>query len=123
MPKAWAHCVVGSADYQNFIHAHPEEAMAASGIHDHTVGFSPASPLVVAGRTCRPAFSRLDAPTCGGIVHFPAIGLKTILPPGQVTLVEFTLPTSGELSFTCGAGIMHGAVVIRSLELCSWFLG
>jgi len=66
---------------------------------------------------------RLDAPTCGGIVHFPAIGLKTILPPGQVTLVEFTLPTSGELSFTCGAGIMHGAVVIRSLELCSWFLG
>ena len=97
--------------------------MAASGIHDHTVGFSPASLQVVAGRTCRPAFSRLDAPTCGGIVHFPAIGLKTILPPGQVTLVEFTLPTSGELSFTCGAGIMHGAVVIRSLELCSWFLG
>ena len=36
-----------------------------------------------------------------------------MLPPGQITLVEFTSPKSGELSFTCGMGMMRGAVVIR----------
>ena len=177
---AWAHFVVVSADHQDFIHAHPQEAMAASGVHDHAAvsgpspeiirtsigfrrpgkyrlwaqfqragqgivlpfdlevapgnppevtrfkipkdairvavsaaGFTPARLEVAAGRPVRLAFSRLDAQNCGGIVQFPEIGLKKMLPPGQITLVEFTSPKSGELSFPCGMGMMRGAVVIR----------
>jgi len=176
---AWAHFVLVSADHQDFIHAHPEEAMVA-GVHDHTAvagpspelirtsigfrrpgkyrlwaqfqragqgivlpfdlvvapaapppatlstipkdaipvqvsaaGFTPARLEVAAGRPVKLAFSRPDAQNCGGTVRFPAIGLTKTLPPGQITLVEFIPPKSGTLAFTCGMGMMRGAIVIR----------
>ena len=68
---------------------------------------------VAAGRPVKLAFSRPDAQNCGGTVQFPAIGLTKTLPPGQVTLVEFIPPKSGNLAFTCGMGMMRGALVIR----------
>ena len=76
-------------------------------------GFTPARLEVAAGRTVKLAFSRPDAQNCGGTVQFPAIGLTKTLPPGQVTLVEFIAPKSGSLAFTCGMGMMRGALVIR----------
>ena len=75
-------------------------------------GFTPASVPVNAGQRVRLAFLRKDAQNCGGVIRFPDLGITRVLPPGEQVLVEFAAPKSGALAFTCGMGMLRGAVVV-----------
>lgn len=76
-------------------------------------GYEPARIEVKQGRSVRLAFYRVDAKNCGGEVVFPALGIRKPLPVGKITLVEVTPKASGDLAFTCGAGMLRGTIVVQ----------
>ena len=177
---AWAHFVAVSEDHEDFIHAHPAEALTANGLHDHSSvtgpspevirssigfrrpgkyrlwaqiqhrgkgitipfglvvvagkpaatllqippgavrvdvsasGFVPARLSVKAEEKIRIAFVRKDAQNCGGVVRFPSLGITRELTPGSVTVIEVQAPRDGSLAFTCGMGMMRGAILVSA---------
>ncbi len=76
-------------------------------------GYSPARIDAVRGRPVRLAFVRPDGGNCGGTVRFPTLDREYTLPVGEVVLVEFTPTESGEIDFTCGMGMLKGAVFAK----------
>jgi hypothetical protein len=76
-------------------------------------GYEPSRIEVERGRPVKLAFYRKDAQNCGGEVVFPSLNLRKKLPVGKTTVVEVTPKDTGELAFTCGMGMLKGAVVVR----------
>ncbi|MGI9107181.1 MAG: cupredoxin domain-containing protein [Pyrinomonadaceae bacterium] len=75
-------------------------------------GYEPSRIEVKKGQPVKLAFYRKDANNCGGEVVFPATKMRRKLPVGKTTVVELTPQNSGELAFTCGMGMMRGALVV-----------
>lgn len=78
-------------------------------------GYHPARIAVAAGRPVTLAFIRNDAQNCGGRVVFPALGIDQKLAPGATTLVTLPGQAAQELTFSCGMGMMRGAVVMSTV--------
>ncbi len=75
-------------------------------------GYEPARIEAKKGQPVKLAFYRADAENCGGEVVFPSQGIRRKLPVRQTTIVEVTPKESGELAFTCGMGMLRGALVV-----------
>ena len=75
-------------------------------------GYEPARIEAKKGQPIKLAFYRADAENCGGEVVFPSQGIRKKLPVGQTTVVEVTPKETGELAFTCGMGMLRGALVV-----------
>lgn len=76
-------------------------------------GFSPASVAVNAGKPVELTFVRKEKSGCGEVVHFPSLGLKRTLKPGDTTTLSFTPRKSGPIRFTCGMQMYRGQVTVR----------
>lgn len=76
-------------------------------------GFAPARLEVKKGQPIKLAFVRPEAGNCGGMVIFPALGIRQSLPVGEAVIVEVTPKESGELSFSCAMGMYKGALVVH----------
>lgn len=74
--------------------------------------YSPAAVRVHAGQPVRLEFHRVDRSSCTEEVVVPDFGIRTFLPTGQTTAVEFTPEKPGTYDFSCGMGMVHGKVIV-----------
>jgi len=85
---------------------HPVKILVAAS------GFSPNRIEAVAGRPLTLRFFRTTEETCAKEVVFPSLGLERALPLERAVDVAL-VPTRGEIAFSCGMGMVKGAVVGR----------
>lgn len=76
-------------------------------------GYEPSTIVVDAGRPVRLTFDRRENNPCSDEIVIGALGIKRELPAFQQTTIEFTPPAPGRYEFTCGMGMLHGAVIAR----------
>ena len=75
-------------------------------------GYDPAVVRVHAGRPVRLEFHRVDQSSCTEEVVIPDFGIRSFLPTGRTTPVEFTPTAAGSHEFTCGMGMVRGTIVV-----------
>ena len=75
-------------------------------------GFSPSSIDAEAGHRLNLVFNRADRKNCGGVVVFPKLKIRKNLPVGKDVIVSVTPTESGQITFTCGMGMMKGSIVV-----------
>jgi len=75
-------------------------------------GFSPSSIEVEAGHKLNLVFNRADKDNCGNKVVFPKLKIRKNLPVGKDVIVSFTPTEAGQVTFTCGMGMMKGSIVV-----------
>ena len=75
-------------------------------------GFSPSSIEVEAGHKVNLVFNRADKNNCGNVVVFPKLKIRKNLPVGKDVIVSITPTKAGNISFTCGMGMMKGSMVV-----------
>jgi Cu+-exporting ATPase len=99
----------------------PKRAAAASapatGAQRITIrvegGYDPALIEVEAGRPLELTFDRRETNPCSEEVVVGALGIRRELPAFQKTTIQVTPPAPGRYEFTCGMGMLHGAIVAR----------
>ena len=84
------------------------------GVVDVTVvvegGYTPSTIEVPAGSRVRMTFDRREDNPCSDEIVIPDFGLRQALPAFAKTVLEFTA-TAGRHEFSCGMGMLHGAIV------------
>jgi len=75
-------------------------------------GFSPSSIEVEAGHKLNLVFNRADKNNCGNTVVFPKLKIRKNLPVGKDVIVSLTPTDAGNITFTCGMGMMKGNIVV-----------
>ncbi len=75
-------------------------------------GFSPSSIEVEAGHKLNLVFNRVDKNNCGNVVVFPKLKIRKNLPVGKAVNVSLTPTEAGNITFTCGMGMMKGSLVV-----------
>ena len=76
-------------------------------------GYEPAVVEVASGRPVRLTFDRNETNPCSEEVVLSAFGIRRELPAFARTSIEFTPATPGRYEFTCGMGMLHGALVVK----------
>ncbi len=77
-------------------------------------GFSPSSIEAEAGHKLNLVFNRADKNNCGSTVVFPKLKIRKKLPVGKDVIVSFTPTEAGEITFTCGMGMMKGKIIVAA---------
>jgi plastocyanin domain-containing protein len=75
-------------------------------------GYEPSEIRVRAGLPVRLDFDRKDRGSCTDEVVLGDFGIRTFLPPGRITPVQFTPARPGTYQFTCGMGMLHGKLIV-----------
>ena len=75
-------------------------------------GFSPSSIEVEAGHKLNLVFNRADKDNCGNTVVFPKLKTRKTLPVGKDVIVSLTPREAGNITFTCGMGMMKGSLLV-----------
>ncbi|MBI4470996.1 MAG: cupredoxin domain-containing protein [Acidobacteria bacterium] len=75
-------------------------------------GYDPKSLRLKRGIPVRLTFIRKTDDTCGMEVVIPEWNLKRDLPLNEPVVLEFRPDKSGEFSFACGMGMLHGSIVV-----------
>ena len=92
-------------------------AAGDTGVQQATIrvegGYEPSVVEVSAGRPVRLIFDRRETNPCSEELVLPAFGIRRELPAFQKTAIEFTPQAPGRYDFSCGMGMLHGAVVVR----------
>ena len=84
------------------------------GIVDVTVrvegGYTPSTIEVPAGSRVRMTLDRREDNPCSDEIVIPDFGIRRPVPAFGKTVVEFTT-TPGRHEFSCGMGMLHGAII------------
>ena len=103
----------------NYYFLGPRGATRATGarVQEATItvdgGYTPSVIEVDAGRPVRLTFDRRESNPCSDEVVFGSLGIRRPLPAFARTTIEFTPAQPGRIEFTCGMGMLHGAVVAK----------
>jgi plastocyanin domain-containing protein len=88
-----------------------------AGVSEATIvvrgGYTPATVRAKAGQPLRLIFDRQDDSSCSEEIVLADFGVRRYLPTGTKTAIEVTPHTSGRYEFTCGMGMLHGALVVE----------
>jgi plastocyanin domain-containing protein len=76
-------------------------------------GFEPTSLNLRRGVPAQLTFIRRVSATCGTEILIADYNIKRALPLNESVLLEFTPKKSGTFTFTCGMGMLRGALVVR----------
>ena len=76
-------------------------------------GFEPQSLKLKKDIPAKVTFLRQTEKTCGLKLVIPEYKIKRDLPLNEAVVVEFTPTKSGELTFTCGMGMMRGSLIVQ----------
>lgn len=74
-------------------------------------GYVPAVVKVLAGKTARLTFTRIDPTDCLEEIVFPDLKIKKTLPMNQPVEIEIKVDKPGEYSWHCGMSMYHGKVI------------
>jgi hypothetical protein len=77
-------------------------------------GYQPAAITVPANRPVRLTVVRTADEGCGQQLVFPTLNIRRDLPLNHPVTVEFDMPASGQVDFTCGMSMMRGSIVARA---------
>ena len=97
---------------------HAAHATAATGTADLQLtvdgtGYHPSSISAPSGKPVRLTITRTSDEGCGQQIVFPSLNIRRDLPLNQAVTVEFTMPASGSVAFTCGMDMLRGSIVAR----------
>lgn len=73
-------------------------------------GYTPSTIEVPAGSRVRMTLDRREDNPCSDEIVIPDFGVRQSLPAFAKTVTEFTA-TAGRHEFSCGMGMLHGAIV------------
>ncbi len=76
-------------------------------------GYDPAVVEVAAGRPVELTFDRRETNPCSEEVVVSSLGIRRELPAFQKTMIALPPSAPGRYEFTCGMGMLHGAIVVR----------
>lgn len=76
-------------------------------------GYEPASLKLRGGIPAHVTFIRKVSATCGTQIVIADYNIKRALPLNEPVLVEFTPKKTGTFAFTCGMGMLRGALIVR----------
>ncbi len=76
-------------------------------------GYHPSRIEARAGQPLTLVFRRVTDRTCGTEIAVPSEHVKKSLPLNQAVAVAMHTTHSGAIQFTCGMGMLKGAVVVR----------
>lgn len=76
-------------------------------------GYEPSVVSVPRGERLRLVFDRRETAGCSEEVVIPAFGVRRFLPPFERTTIELTPDAAGRFEFTCGMGMLRGALVVE----------
>ncbi len=76
-------------------------------------GFEPSEISFIKSEPIKIAFYRTDAENCANEVIFKDLNITKKLPVGKMVMVEFTPKEAGEISFSCGMGMMKGKIIVQ----------
>jgi RND family efflux transporter MFP subunit len=74
-------------------------------------GYEPSTLTLRAGIPARLTFLRTTNATCGTDVVLPAYDIRRPLPLNEPVDIEFTPKEAGEITFSCGMGMLRGKIV------------
>lgn len=77
------------------------------------VGYHPSSVSAPAGQPVRLTITRTSDEGCGQQVVFPSLNIRRDLPLNRAVSVDFSMPASGSVAFTCGMDMLRGSVVVQ----------
>lgn len=90
------------------------EASSPGGVVDVSVtiegGYTPSTIEVAAGSRVRMTLDRREDNPCSEEIVIPDFGIRRPVPAHAKTVLEFTA-TAGRHEFTCGMGMLHGAII------------
>jgi hypothetical protein len=84
--------------------------VTAQGYDPPRVSIPPEGPVTL-------AFTRDRTPNCGSEIVFPDLGIRRSIPPGETVLIKLPEQRPRTFTFSCGMGMLHGAVVVRAEEI------
>ena len=91
-------------------------ATAPGGVVDVAVrvegGYTPSTIEVPAGSRVRMTLDRREDNPCSDEIVIPDFGIRRALPAFATTELEFTA-TAGRHEFSCGMGMLHGAIIAK----------
>ncbi len=76
-------------------------------------GYHPSAVNAPAGKPIALVFTRTSDEGCGQQLVFPTLNIRKDLPLNQPVRVEFTMPASGSVAFTCGMDMYRGSIVAQ----------
>jgi plastocyanin domain-containing protein len=76
-------------------------------------GYHPSSVTAPASQPVHLVFTRTSDEGCGQQLVFPTLNLRKDLPLNTPVAVDFTMPASGSVAFTCGMNMLRGSVVVQ----------
>jgi len=75
-------------------------------------GYTPSVVHAHEGTPLRLVFDRQETSSCSEEIVIGDFGVRKFLPAFQKTVVELTPTRPGRFEFTCGMGMLHGALVV-----------
>jgi plastocyanin domain-containing protein len=75
-------------------------------------GYTPSVVHAREGAPIRLVFDRQETSSCSDEIVIGDFGVRKFLPAFQKTVVELTPTKAGRFEFTCGMGMLHGALVV-----------
>ena len=76
-------------------------------------GYTPSSVDIKKGEKVRLIFKRIDTQNCGGEVVIKSLNIRKTLPLNKNVTIEFTPTEAGEITFSCGMGMMKGKLIVQ----------
>lgn len=76
-------------------------------------GYEPSSLKLRRGIPAQVTFIRKVSATCGTQIVIADYNIKRALPLNEPVVVEFTPKKTGTFAFTCGMGMLRGALIVR----------
>jgi len=92
-------------------HAAPDTRVQTARIVVSNRGYEPSTLTLRAGVPARLTFERTSDATCGTEVVLPAHDIRRTLPLNEPVDIEFTPKEAGEITFSCGMGMLRGTIV------------
>jgi plastocyanin domain-containing protein len=76
-------------------------------------GYHPSNLTAPAGRPVRLAITRTSDEGCGQQITFPSLNLRRDLPLNRPVSIDFSMPASGSVAFSCGMDMLRGSIVAQ----------
>lgn len=103
-PTTTDHSAHVAAANRTTVSANLQLTVDGTGYHPSSISAPPIKPV-------RLTITRTSDEGCGQQIVFPSLNLRRDLPLNQPVTVEFTMPASGSVAFTCGMDMLRGSIV------------
>ena len=106
-------CERGTSTAQEAAPAGGDVAATSLALTVDATGYHPDSVSAPAGRPVRLSITRTSDDGCGQQIVFPSLNIRRDLPLNRAVAIDFSMPASGTVAFTCGMDMLRGSIVAQ----------